>query len=339
VVEPEHGEPGRGRRELTTVATTAIVVGAGLLVLALAETVLPGEIPAVTVALAAGLVAGPFLRADPAATDRVVKAALPVAIVLIGLRVSADQVRSLGPETLALVVAALAVGLGVALAAARLLALPPRLGTLLALGTAICGNTAIVSAAPILRARRDEIAYAVATITVFGTAAALLFPPFGHALGLGDTRFGIWAGLGVNDTSQVVATGFAYSDHAGETATVVKLVRNAFLGPILVGVALLARDRAGRTGRLGPTLGIPWFVWGFAAASALASLDAVPGVVVSGSEDVSKALVLVVMVAVGLSTRLGAMRAAGLRPFVVGLVSMTCLSALVLAAVEAGIGS
>ena len=205
------------------------------------------------------------------------KLVLPVAIVLIGLRMSADQVRSLGLETLALVVVALAVGLGVALAAARLLALPPRLGTLLALGTAICGNTAILAAAPILRARRDEIAYAVATITSFGTAAALLFPPLGHALGLGDMRFGIWAGLGVNDTSQVVATGFAYSDRPARQRR--SSSSSATRSWARSSSASRCSRRAGRRlHRAGSARrsGIPWFVWGFAAASALASLDAVP---------------------------------------------------------------
>jgi len=120
-----------------------------------------------------------------------------VAIVLIGLRVPLSRFRELGLETLVLTVVALAVGLGATLALARLLGVPRRLATLLALGTAGCGNTAIVAAAPIIRARRDEIAYAVAAITTFGTAAVLVFPPLGHALGLGDTEFGIWAGLGL----------------------------------------------------------------------------------------------------------------------------------------------
>lgn len=331
----------KGPLERRDATTTTAAVAIGLAVFALAETVLPGEIPAVTVALAIGLVTGTLTRPDVDAASRVVKVALPIAIVLIGLRVSFERVRELGVETLGLVVVTLSVGLGAALLVARLLGVPRRLGTLLALGTAVCGNTAIVSAAPIVRARRDEIAYAVATITAFGTAAVLLFPPIGHALGLDDTQFGIWAGLGVNDTSQVVATGFAFSDPAGETATIAKLVRNAFLGPILVGVALLSPDarEAGTPRRVGPTLGIPWFVWGFVAATALASLGAVPGRLVSASEHVSKALVLVVMAAVGLSTRIGALRAAGLRPFLVGLIAMTCLSAVVLVAVAAGVGT
>jgi len=331
---------GHTRGGSRLVAAAAVAIGLGTF--ALSETVLPGEVPAVTVALVAGLALGSLVALDPAAASSIVKRGLPVAIVLIGLRVSLGQIRELGFETLALVVAGLVVGLGVALGVARLASVPRRLGTLLALGTAVCGNTAIVSVAPIIRARREEIAYAVATITVFGTAAVLVFPPLGHTLGLDDTQFGIWAGIGVNDTSQVVATGFAYSDTAGETATIVKLVRNAFLGVILVGVALLSPDaeapqRTGTRIRLG--LGIPWFVWGFLAAAILGSLGVLPGRLVSASESMARALVLVVMAAVGLSTRPKAMTTAGIRPFVVGLAAMASLSAVALIAVLAGVGS
>ncbi|MDH4176431.1 MAG: putative sulfate exporter family transporter [Thermoleophilia bacterium] len=321
--------------------TAAAAAAIGLGVFALSQAVLPGEVPSVTVALLVGLALGSFLP-ETGVAAMIVRRLLPLAIVLIGLQVSLGQIRALGLETLALVVAGLGVGLVVALGVARAVGVPRRLGTLLALGTAVCGNTAIVSAAPIIRARREEIAYAVATITAFGTAAVLVLPPLGHLLGLDDTQFGIWAGVGVNDTSQVVATAFAFSDPAGQTATIVKLVRNMFLGVVLVGVSVLspdARDADEPHRRVTPRLRIPWFVWGFLAAASLGSLEALPGSVVDASEHVSKALVLVVMAAVGLSTRLGAMRAVGARPFVVGLVAMSCLSLVALAAVLAGVGS
>jgi len=318
------------------IATVAVAVAIGTLTFVLSETVLPGEVPAVTVALIAGLAVGALRTHDLDAASGVVKYALPVAIVLIGLRISLSRVRELGLETLGLTIVALAVGLGVALLAARALGVPSRLGTLLALGTAICGNTAIVSAAPILRARRDEIAYAVATITLFGTTAVLLFPVLGHAFGLDDTQFGIWAGLGVNDTSQVVATGYAFSEPAGETATVVKLVRNVFLGPLLLGVALLSPDARGSEVR--PRLGVPWFIWGFALAAIAASVGIVPNQVEEAASSAATLLVLVVMAAVGLSTRLGALRTVGLRPLAVGLVAMSALSLVVLGAVVAGVG-
>ena len=317
-------------------ATITVAVAIGIVTFALAETVVPGEVPAVTIALAAGLLLGALASPDLDAAAAVVKHMLPIAIVLVGLRIPLSRVRELGLETLGLMLLALVVGLGVALLAARALNVPRRLATLLALGTAVCGNTAIVSVAPIIRARRDEIAYAVATITLFGTTAVVLFPLLGHALGLDDTQFGIWAGLGVNDTSQVVATGFAYSDPSGEVATVVKLVRNVFLGPLLLAVALLSPDARGSEAR--PRLGVPWFVWGFGLAALAASAGLVPGAIEDAARPSATLLVLVVMAAVGLSTRIGALRTVGLRPLVVGLTAMSALSLVVLAAVFAGVG-
>lgn len=326
--------PSRGQRP-TGLAVALIGVGTYLL-----SSVFPGELPAVTAALAAGAALGPLLRPDPAMAASIIKKVLPVAIVLVGLRISFQQIRALGIETLVLVVVGLALGLGTAILGARAVGVPRRLGLLLALGTAVCGNTAILAATPILRARREEVAYAVSTITVFGTAAVLVFPTIGHALGLSDTQFGVWCGIGVNDTSQVLATGFAYSGSAGETATVVKLARNVFLGPILFGLVLAwrGREESASVSPRTPSLGIPWFVWGFLGVAALTSLGVVPDRLGAVSESVVMILILVAMAAVGLSMQVAALRVLGPLPFVVGLLSMACLSGVVLVAVLLGVG-
>ena len=108
-----------------------------------------------------------------------------------------------------------------------------RLATLIGVGTAICGNTAIIATAPVIKAEDRDVSFAVATITLFGTAAVIVFPLLGHALGMSDVLFGHWAGAAVNDTSQVTATGFSYSVEAGETATIVKLTRNTLMVPVI----------------------------------------------------------------------------------------------------------
>ena len=117
--------------------------------------------------------------------------------------------------------------MALALTAAHLLGklagVPGRLATLIGVGTAVCGNSAIVATAPVIRALDEEVSFAVATNTLFGTAAVLLYPIIGRALHFSDHVFGTWAGTAVNDTSQVVAAGFAYSEAAGRLATAVKL--------------------------------------------------------------------------------------------------------------------
>ena len=127
--------------------------------------------------------------------------------------------------------------------------LPDRLGTLLGVGTSICGVSAIVATAPAIEAKQEETSLAVATITVFGLLAVVVYPLLGRLLGLSDAFFGTWAGTAVNDTSQVVATGLIYSQRAGEVATVVKLTRNLFMAPVIVVLSSIYLARAAERGR------------------------------------------------------------------------------------------
>ena len=115
------------------------------------------------------------------------------------------------------------------------LGLRPPLSALVTVGMAICGNSAILALSPIIGAKHRETAYAVSTITLFGLIGVLLLPLLGRALAMTDPAFGTWAGLAVNDTAQVVATGYAYSPGAGDVATVVKLTRNLAILPVLLG--------------------------------------------------------------------------------------------------------
>ena len=146
---------------------------------------------------------------------------------------------------------------------------------------AICGNSAILALSPIIGAKHRDTAYAVSTITVFGLIGVLVLPVIGRLLGLSDPVFGTWAGLAVNDTAQVVATGYAFSPEAGDVATVVKLTRNLAILPVLLGATwLVARSRTCR--RRGPgdnglapgdgRRAVPWFVVGFVVVAALRSL-------------------------------------------------------------------
>ena len=129
---------------------------------------------------------------------------------------------------------------------ARLVQVDDRLAVLIAVGSAVCGNTAIVATAPVIGARAREVAYAVATITLFGTLAVFLYPTIGRAVGLSPTSSGLWAGVAVHDTSQVIATGAAFGPEALDVATVVKLIRNALMAPLLF---LIAAVWAGARGR------------------------------------------------------------------------------------------
>src|SRR5258705_9633342 len=144
------------------------------------------------------------------------------AIVILGAQFSFPQVVAIGGKAGLMIVLLMSLALLVAHALGRVAGVPGRLATLIGVGTAVCGNTAITAAAPAIRARDEEVSFAVATNTLFGTVAVFLYPLLGHWLGLSSAAYGTWAGTAVNDTFQVVAAGLAFSDAARQVATAVE---------------------------------------------------------------------------------------------------------------------
>ena len=255
---------------------------------------------------------------------------LRAAIVILGAQFSFMQVVAIGGKAVLMIVVLMTLALLVAHALGRLAGVPGRLATLIGVGTAVCGNTAITATAPVIHAKDEEVSFAIATNTLFGTAAVFLYPLLGHWIGLSNAAFGTWAGTAVNDTSQVVATGFAYSDAAGKVATTVKLTRNALMGGVIVVIGLIYA-RGERRQVDGDAVwsrirqSIPGFVLGFLLLALLNTLGVIAWAGAAIRRDLShdmqvasRFLILVALAGVGLSTRLSAMRRIGLTPFLVG---------------------
>lgn len=279
-----------------------------------------------------GLIVGNVLRIPKFALPGIAfafRTLLRAAIVLLGATFSFAAALSIGGRALLMVVVLMTLALITAHALSRLLAVPGRLATLIGVGTAVCGNTAISAVAPVIGAKDEETSFAIATNTLFGTLAVFAYPVIGHALGMSDAAFGTWAGTAVNDTSQVVATGFAYSPHAGNVATVVKLTRNTLMGGVIILMGLIyggnGRGTAGSTGqRLKQS--VPPFVLGFLGMCLLNTLGFVAFAshhlgrdLTVDAQTAAKFLILVALAGVGLGTRFDAMRRIGVRPFWVGL--------------------
>jgi uncharacterized integral membrane protein (TIGR00698 family) len=282
-----------------------------------------------------------------------VKKLLPIGIVLIGVRLDFGQLVRVGFGGLAMSVLETIVALGLLLVLTRFLRLPQKLGILLGVGTAICGGTAIVATAPVIEAEEKDVVFSVATVTLLGLLAMFVMPFLGHLLSLTDKAFGIWAGLAIHQTPQVVAAGFAYSDAAGETATIVKLARVCLLAPVvfIIGV-IYARSKSRHDGpvakkKINYWKLFPMFVFGFLAMALLKTLGLLPeltvhkaavlgggtwhGSVGSIGEQVSKFFITISMAGVGLETKFSAMRQTGLKPFVASLFAVLVVASLILA--------
>ncbi|MEX2550154.1 MAG: putative sulfate exporter family transporter [Nitriliruptoraceae bacterium] len=325
------------RRSVPGLGLAVAVAGASLLVARL----LPAAPAPVLVAMLLGLLIG-NVASLPATLEPGLalasKRVLRLGVVLLGARLTIADVASIGGSALWVVVVCMAVAVLTVIVLARLAGTPPRLATLIAVGTAVCGNTAIMAVAPVIRARDREVSFAVATITIFGTSALLLFPMVGTVAGMSGEVFGFWAGLAINDTSQVVAAGAAHSAEALDVATVVKLVRNALMAPVLLLLAWWthrtttpSRDPGSGDARGSALRAFPAFLLGFLALVALRSvgiLDAGAGEVVG---EAATLLITVAIASVGLRTRISGLRRVGLRPFLVGFGAAVALAAVGLA--------
>lgn len=328
---PSGGPAAWWRARAPGLALVAVVAAVALV----AGRFLPKTVPEVLVAIGLGLVIANGVslpaRFKPGIAFAVQKL-LRVGIVLLGARLSLGDVQAIGGRSVGLVVAMMTLALVFALGVGRLLKLPPRLALLIGVGTAVCGNTAIVATAPVIGAEEREVGFAVATITILGTLAVLLYPLVGVALHLSEPAFGTWAGVAVNDTSQVVAAGAAYGSAALDVATVVKLTRNALMAPLLVGIALYAHQGAAAA-KKGIWSAVPLFVVGFLALALLRTVGVIDADTASLFDTGAKIFIVAALAGVGLSTVLADLRRTGPLPFLLGAATTVLVASVGLWAV------
>ena len=251
---------------------------------------------------------------------------LQCSVVLLGAQLSIAEAARVGVSSLPVMLGTLAICLAAAWLYGRLLGVPGDLRTLIGVGTGICGGSAIAAVSPVIEAASTDVAYAISTIFLFNIAAVLVFPLLGHALGMSQQSFGLFAGTAVNDTSSVVATAATYGTAATSHAVVVKLVRTLMIIPICLGLAALTarkqqRPAAPAPARMSPRRAaklVPWFLIGFVVAAAINSFGVIPARAHSPLQHASVFLVSVALSAIGLSTNVTALRRAGARPLILG---------------------
>jgi uncharacterized integral membrane protein (TIGR00698 family) len=282
------------------------------------------------------------------------KRLLRVGVALLGIRLSLTAMGSIGLSALPIVIGCIASALLFVNWISRAVGLPPRLGTLIAVGTAICGNTAIVATAPVIGADEDETSYAVGTITVFGLIALVTYPFVAHGIFGGNPDLsGFFLGTAIHDTAQVAGAGLLYAQQYAapetlDTATVTKLVRNLFMVAVIPLMTILyhqsgSNQKAAQKPKLNQM--IPLFVFGFVAMAMLRTVgdlgeapfagllsDAQWKSSIAFTTKVSSWCLTMAMASVGLGTNLKRLRSLGLKPLAAGLAA-----ALIVGAVAAGL--
>lgn len=172
------------------------------------------------------------------------KKLLQYSIILLGFDMNLFNVFKTGKQTLVLMAFTLTAAFLTAYIAGKLLKLDGNTSTLIGVGSAICGGSAIAAAAPVIHADDEEVAHSISTIFLFNVIAAFLFPFLGHVLDMSDHSFGLWAGTAINDTSSVVAAGYTFSNAAGNLAVIVKLTRTLMIVPVTLVLAIYTSRKA-----------------------------------------------------------------------------------------------
>lgn len=364
---------GRGGARLAVVAPGIVAAIAVAVVADRVAAVLPVGVAAVSIAVFLGLLVGPLASARTTALRPGLAVAmtwiLRTGIVLLGARLSLGEIASIGAPAAGIIVATMAGTLGLVLLASRAAGIERTLAVLLAVGAAVCGNSAVIATAPVIGAPARHVAFAVAVVTLFGTAAVFVYPLVARTIGLDDVAYGLWTGIAINDTSQVVAASAAVSPVALDVATVVKLIRNALMAPLLLGIAWAwARGAEAASTTTGAGAGegtgegavpaaapdtragvglrraVPGFVLAFLAMAALRSVGLISADLAASLGVVAGWAILIGLAGVGLSTRFDEVRAVGPRPLligfgvavIVGLVTLVVIRSTGIAATLAG---
>jgi uncharacterized integral membrane protein (TIGR00698 family) len=264
------------------------------------------------------------------------KQVLQLSIILLGFNLQLQEVVGAGLRSLPVMLGTLVVVLTAAYFFGKALRLDRDLRRLLGVGTAICGGSAIAALSSVIDVDEADVAYAISTVFLFNVLAVLTFPAIGHLLSLSQHAFGLWAGTAINDTSSVVAAGFVYGHAAGAQAVIVKLTRTTLIIPI---VLFYAGKRVWHARSSGDAIAwgkiVPWFILWFVGAAVLNTAGAVPNTLHAAIAQAALFLIVVALSGVGLSADAKAIRAAGVRPLLLGLVLWLLIAASSLAIARA----
>ena len=288
------------------------------------------------------------------------KKVLQYAVILLGFGLNLAQIAAVGAESLPIILTTIATALIVGYILYRVLSVDSAIATLIAVGSSICGGSAIAATAPVIRAKDEQVAQAISVIFLFNVVAALIFPTLGGMLGMSNEGFGLFAGTAVNDTSSVTAAAAAWDGmHPGsnalDDATIVKLTRTLAIIPItlVLGIVMARKESADESasnaqaasepsstrrkdplGNFSLKRAFPMFILFFLVASLITTIAVAAGAdaaVFAPLKTLSKFFIVMAMAAIGLNTDLVKLVKSGAKPLLMGLICWICIAAASLA--------
>lgn len=268
------------------------------------------------------------------------KKVLKAAIILLGASLSINTIMSVGKMTFFVMIFTFAMCFGGGYFIRKIFGLNWKLSNLISAGTGICGGSAIAAISPVIDADDKDIAFAMSSTFIFDMVMVALYPIMGKLLGMTDIAYGIWAGTSVNDTASVVASGYAFSEIAGDFATMVKLTRTIAIIPTVlvfayIGTRIKQKElkQANNYQKINLFKIIPWFIGGFLLLAVLNSVGYIPVTLGGAIKSTSKFLMVTALAAIGLGTSITDFKKAGLAPMFYGITIDTLVTLTALAVI------
>lgn len=294
------------------------------------SSLIPGDIIGATVmALLVGMSLNPILnkyRQFNAGVSYTGKMILRAGIVLMGVNMNFTEVLGVGKYSLFVMIFTMATAFGAGNIIGKMFGMNWKLTNLLSVSTAICGGSAVAAVGPVINAKDEDVAYAISSTFLFDILTVVVIPWIGIALGMSNMGYGLWVGTAVNDTSSVVAAGYAFSEFAGNTAVIVKLTRTLFIIPfVLIFSVITERLEAkseGVQGRSSINLKkiFPYFIILFLIVVALRSTGVIPNTLIPAVSKTSKFCMVMALSAIGLKTSFGEIKNIGFKPMILGFI-------------------
>jgi len=318
----------------------AICVAVAIIAIML-EKLIPGELLGSSIiALFMGTIINSFFHPNwiKPALKFTSKRILKVAIILLGASLSVSTIMSVGKMTFFVMLFTFAMCFGGGYFIRKLFGLNWKLSNLISAGTGICGGSAVAAIAPVIDADDKDIAFALSSTFLFDMVMIALYPIMGKLLGMSDIAYGIWAGTSVNDTASVVASGYAFSEAAGDFATMVKLTRTIAIIPTVlvfayIGIRMKRKELQAISGkkRVNILKIVPWFIGGFLLLAVLNSVGFITPEISGMMKSTSKFLMVTALAAIGLGTSITDFKKAGLSPMFYGITidTLVTLTALI----------